>query len=466
MKAFAAFSNRLPIAITAISLFVLFHFLLTDLETPSRDQLRYIDYAYNLTSHNVFGLGCGDYSKAPVPGNANAPLYPILLSATAKLDNSLHDTYSCALKRQGVRGDCVIGTNHLADQIDPSSLCKDQFTSVLFLHHILFAISLILLFLISRELFSMPALPWLTLLAALLSGIFTEYSARVLTENLLLTLFIGLQYACVRYCRQPGHFLAGVCGVIMALLTLTRPEYPYLVIAGIVSLLVVAIWRRELRYVTHALIFVVAFSLAMSPWLIRNKNHFNSWAVSAGNYGEITLAYRIAYNDMDLKHWLSSFVYFLPDFGDSLTRRVFPEAWYWREIDELNGSYQDLTNKMLTSVVRDGVTVADMIRDDVLGNFPKHIATTIPLSWRGVFIAKYWGLIAFFTYLVFQIKELRAGRYALAVVAAPTWILVGLHAGISINIPRYNLPLLTIYSLSLAWLSARCFTKSSHGAEN
>ncbi len=93
-----------------------------------------------------------------------------------------------------------------------------------------------------------------------------------------------------------------------------------------------------------------------------------------------------------------------------------------------------------------------MIREDVIGDFPKHILATIPLAWKGVFIAKYWGLFAFFAYLFFQYKELRVGRGTLAFIALPVWVLVGLHAGISINTPRYNLPLIGIYSLGLAWL--------------
>lgn len=464
MREFVKQANQLPMAVGIIALLVIAHFFASELETPTRDQLRYIDYAYNLQSHEVFGLGCGNYSRAPQPGNANVPFYPILLSAASELDPDLNDEFYCALKASGVRGDCVIGTGKAASEPSGEDSCNGDYSSILVLHHILFFASLLLLFLISREIFNRPITQWLTLFAALLSGIFSDYVTRVLTENLLLTLFIALQYLCIRYFKQPGFITIGVMGVMLALLTLTRPEYPYLAVIGFLILLVTSLWRRELRFTCHALVFALAFSVLMSPWLVRNKEQFNSWAISAGNYGEITLAYRIAYNDMDAKHFVSAFVYFLPDFGDSLTRRAFPESWYWRENDDQAGSYQDITNQMLEATVSGELTLSEMIEQNLLMDLPKHLATTLPLAWRGVFIAKYWGLIAFFTYLVFQLKELRAGRYQLAIIALPTWILVGLHAGISINIPRYNLPLITIYSLSLAWLLAKIFKKRElHG---
>ena len=216
---------------------------------------------------------------------------------------------------------------------------------------------------------------------------------------------------------------------------------------------------RQKQYAIHCAALLVTCSLVVSPWLIRNKAEFDSWSLSAGNYGEIILAHRIAYNDMDIKHWVAAFVYFLPDFGDSLTKRVFPETWYWRELDDRSDSYQERANQLVSEAVQESRTTGQMIRQDMLGNFATHIATTIPLSWRGVFIAKYWGLIAFFAYLVLQYRELRTGRWTLLLIAMPAWLLVGLHAAISINIPRYNLPLIGIYALSLSWMLERIWFK-------
>jgi hypothetical protein len=420
-----------------------------------------VDYAYHLNTHNTFGLGCGDYSQAPAPGNANVPLYPLLLAGAASFDNNLNQNYYCALQSQGVRGDCLIGTNQEPDQTMPREpdCPTENFTAVSIVNHILLFVSLVFLYLISARLFPHPVLPWLTVLAAFGSGIFTDYSTRILTENLLLSLFLAMQYALLSYFRKPGFAAIATVGVLLALLTLTRPEYPYLALAAVVIFAAIALWRKQVRLMLHGLILGLAFILTISPWLVRNQQHFDSWAISAGNYGEITLAYRVAYNHMDARHWLASFVYFLPDFGDSLTQRAFSEEWYWREIDARPGSYQDITNEMLTATVSGQLSLNDLLQHHVLADLPKHLATTIPLSWRGVFIAKYWGLIAFFTYLVFQYQQLRRGRLELAIIALPCWLLVGLHAGISINIPRYNLPLFGIYAISLGWLLAKIWNR-------
>jgi hypothetical protein len=439
----------------------LVHLFTTELESPSRDQLRYVDYAYHLNTHNTFGLGCGVYDKAPDPGNANVPLYPILLAGAATLDSNLNQNYYCALKRHGVRGDCLIGTNQQPDQTAPRTpdCPTEDFTAVLVVNHTLLFVSLLFLYLISAQLFRHPVLPWLTVFAAFGSGIFTDYSTRILTENLLLTLFLMMQYALLVYFRKPGIIAVAAVGLILALLTLTRPEYPYLALAAVLIFVGIALWQKQTRFLVHGFVLGLVFVLTISPWLVRNHQQFDRWTIAAGNYGEITLAYRVAYNHMDARHWLASFVYFLPDFGDSLTRRIFSEDWYWREIDARSGSYQDVTNNMLTATANGQLTLQDLLQHHVLADLPTHLATTIPLSWRGVFIAKYWGLIAFFTYLVFQYRQLRRGQYELAIIALPCWLLVGLHAGISINIPRYNLPLLSVYAVSLGWLLAKIWNR-------
>lgn len=444
--------NSLSGAALLILVISVAHFFSTELDPPERDQARYLDYTHSLIAHGTFGLGCGNYDVAPSPGNANAPLYPLLLSTATVFDSGLEAKLYCSLQAQGRRSDCLIGTGIEADRTLelPDACGGEDFSSISLLHHALFALSLFGIYLVAREIFDRSSLHWLTLLAALASGIFSKYVDRVLTENLLLTLFIYLQYVLAIYFKSKGYGSIALVGVLFGLLTLTRPEYPYLAILGFVVLLGLGLVRQG-KYAIHGVILIVAFSISISPWLIRNQSQFDSWAISAGNYGEIILAHRIAYNDMDAKHWLSAFVYFLPDFGDSVTERVFPESWYWRERDELAGSYQNLADQLVTLSVQESRDVSQMLREDVIGDLPKHVITTIPLSWRGVFIAKYWGLFAFFAYLFFQYREIRAGRWTLAFIALPVWILVGLHGAISINIPRYNLPLISIYALSLAW---------------
>ncbi len=390
--------NSLVGVAAIIALFVTLHYFTTELDSPEKDQLRYIDYAHSLVAHDTFGLGCGNFDEAPQPGNANAPLYPLLLSTASVFDSDLESQFYCSLQAQGRRADCLMGTGIPADApLERAPGCStEDYSSVLIFHHVLFAFSLFGVYLLSREIFPQSSAHWLTLLAALASGIFSKYVDRVLTENLLLTLFIYLQYVLALYFKSRGYLMVMISGVLLGLLTLTRPEYPYLMFIGVVMLLGWAAISKQLRYAGHALIMLVAFAVTISPWLIRNQSELDKWSLTSGNYGEIILAHRLAYNEMDAKHWFSAFIYFLPDFGDSLAERVFPESWYWREIDEKPGSYQARSEALVKTAIQESRNVSQMIREDVIGDFPKHILATIPLASKGVFIAKYWGLFAFF----------------------------------------------------------------------
>lgn len=88
----------------------------------------------------------------------------------------------------------------------------------------------------------------------------------------------------------------------------------------------------------------------------------------------------------------------------------------------------------------------------------QHLASRKAATFFGACLSRSTlGVVAFFAYLILQNRELQAGRWLL--IAMPAWLLVGLRAAISINIPRHNLPLIAIYASSLDWMLERIWFK-------
>jgi hypothetical protein len=48
-------------------------------------------------------------------------------------------------------------------------------------------------------------------------------------------------------------------------------------------------------------------------------------------------------------------------------------------------------------------------------------------------------------------QAFRRKDYSILIMAAPLLFMVAFHAGLSVSIPRYNLPLIALYALAMAW---------------
>ena len=437
-----------------ISLILSLHYTVTDFEQPKKDALRYVDYAYVLANYHTFGLSCGEIGSQPCPSNANAPLYPALLALAALGDQQLLASFSCLIKANGIRPDCVIGTDIKADTPDPAAeQCPRNYQTIIATQYLIAGLSLWVIWLLANKILASPSQAWLALLAALLSGILTKYAGRLLTENLLLLLFLLLQYNLISLWHKQTFIKCGLTGLLLGLLTLTRPEYLYIatVLFGIALTIAGVVKSRVLA--SQGLVACIIFICVLAPWSARNIEHFNSPTLTGGNYGEIILSQRVVLNQMDLREWLGAFVYWIPDFGDSLAKRVLPESWYGRHLRTHPDSFRKRSDIMIAQAVKPAESsgMEYLLREEVLAHPIKHLMVTIPLTWRGVFIAKYWGIIGALAYLALLIRCIRNRDWLLVVASVPAWLVVIFHAAISVNVPRYNLVLIGLYAL--AWAS-------------
>ena len=92
-----------------------------------------------------------------------------------------------------------------------------------------------------------------------------------------------------------------------------------------------------------------------------------------------------------------------------------------------------------------------LLHEEVFGNITKHTLVTLPLVWRGMFISKYWGLVAIILFIVALVALTRRKQYDFFLYALPIWFMVGLNGFVSVSISRYNLGLIAILSIGAAW---------------
>lgn len=400
------------------------------------DDLRYISYAVALHEYSVFGLADKNHiDHPPQTGNSNAPLYPLLLAGVMKLDQKFSESLIC-INRQGADKDC-----------------PQDFDVMFIIQSVLALLSLLLIYMLAYYFSNYRIMGWLAGFFALSSGVFQEYSFNFLTENMILPAFCALLLFCLLlYQRGDLSFLVWI-GITLGVLTLVRPSYLYLFYSF--ALLFASLWafQKNHRAGMRFLLLAAVFTVCVAPWAIRNKLQFNSYTLTSGGYAEAILVQRTNYNQMSWPEIGVAMIYWLPDFGDSLAREIFPQKLHARLGWDKGTYYAQGYGKQIETLSRDlgghDKILPHLIREEILSL--KHIAVSIPLALRGTFIAKYWSLIGFIAFITLSVHTVKRRNYALLVIAAPLFFMVAFHAGLSVSVPRYNLPLIALYALSIAW---------------
>lgn len=404
---------------------------------PRADALRYLTYAVNLMQHGVFGLDL--QSGQVLPGRANTPLYPAFGAAVFVATGVTSTDLACFFGPDAPR--CVA-------LLQP--LLRVQLTVA--------ATGLVCIWLTALRVLGSRHAAWVAVLCALLSGQPSEFARQVLTENLTIPLFALLTLALCGVRAGAVRWYA-VSGVTLGLLILTRPEFLYLGVAALLlQSLRTAVAGAALR--PHALracaVLVAGTVVIVGPWLMRNQGAFADPGLTSTYAGQ-TLAQRVQYNRMSMQEFACAFVFWLPDFGDSLARSMLPAACY-RRLGFGPGSYyaDGLMHYQLRAREAGSATavMGRLLREDVLQHPLRHARSTIALAWRGLFVGKLWGLLAVVAVCVVLATRPRLRR-PLIVLGAPACFMLLLYAAVSVAIPRYAVCFIPVFSLALAAFISR-----------
>jgi len=423
---------------------------------PKFDENVYIGYAWGLHAHGVYGRARNP-AEPPAPGAGVAPLYPAALALLMRLDADLEASLRC----------------HLAA---PAAGCEYRLRGARALQLAYAAVLLGVLSLLLRRLTGSRPLAVLAVLLIVLTGAPAEYANHQLTETLYpLPAMIAVTLTALAILRRRAR-LHAAAGALLGLVALTRPNYFYaaLLWLPLLALVHAAVfggrWRERAQAGLRAFAaFGLAFALLVSPWLARNAALFGQPSLTVG-YAAQALSSRLSYNAMRDREFLAGWIYFLPDFGDSLAERLFAERDYARlkfgNPEGFLGSER--------ARIRDAIEAATGVRPAhnaaggersplafaleryVLTEPWQHARVSLLLAWRGLFVEKLFGLagaLCLAGLLLFGRD--RALEQQLALLALPGLLVLGFNANVSVNIPRYNMLLLLPMALAIAQVLLR-----------
>jgi len=369
------------------------------------------------------------------------PGYPAFLSLFAVADPVLNATLRCL--------------------VDPSAACGlDGLTRLFAVQGCLAALSTFFVFLAAGRLTGDRRAAWLALVLVLATKMNAGYASQVLTEALaffFLFLFAWL-LSLVATADRPTWPAAALAGLALAATVLVRPSYGLLVYFMAAALFLWALWPRRLGPVRAAGLagaFTGGAFVMLAPWVARNAVVAGIAAITAGT-NESVLIERLAYNAMTWREWAVSFVYWMPDFGDDLAKALFPRDAYIRLSWYDPGSFYSMGRGDHARTLREaawasGDAFGYLVRNHLLDDLPKHVMVTLALAWRGMWAGKYLGVAGAVLLPVCVWVLARRGRAAsLLLWSLPSVFMLGLYAFATVNVVRYNDPLIALYALSVA----------------
>lgn len=381
-----------------------------------------------------------------------APLYPALAALSMAVDTTVHATITCHSDareaQQSVEG------------------CPHDFGALKVFNIILAIIAAWLVWGLGYVTSGRLSIAWAAFALATLAEAFAYYTGQAMTENLVFPLFTAMSLTLVLACKHRQARYWVLTGILFGLLALTRPSFSYLFYAVVPVVIVTCALLKTISVrqgVLWALVLTAGYAATIAPWIARNSIQYNTPAISKG-YASFILVQRVAYNDMSWAEWRASFVYGLPDFGDSLAKDLFPPESYERfAYDNPNGFYY-VGNGALREETLEAAGGADnhlsyLLKSYILSDPTQHIATTLSLAWRGMWVSKYWGLVAIPIFAGVFIVALRQKWWEFVIIAIPPWFMLGFHAFTSVNVVRYNLILIPCLAIAVAFMLVRIYDR-------
>jgi hypothetical protein len=412
------------------------------------DQDFYIGIASDLLTEGRFTNG---FSFQTTPNEQTrpsdmrfTPLYPSLLAATALVDPAFRQAMNCIAATHGESAAC----SRRAPVIRTL-----QFAMLCVMYWLIWGIALML----SRD----RRVAWAALIVALITAPdmlgYVNWAMTEITAQFLIT---ATTAAAVRGLTRPEEATRwlSISGVLFGLSTLTRPAFFEMFLLCAAGLMVLGIRQTYRRQWRAWLGFVIGGLLPILPWILRNWVMFDAPSLTMG-YGAHVLNERVAFDLMTPFEWRLSFLCWLPDgngMGDLLFGHGACHRFQWSDYPD---SFYSIGNHALMdqSLAASGGwphMFPYLMHTYILPHFLWHMATTLPLAFRGAMISKYWGLILAPICLVQTIRAAWRGDVPFLAISLPAWAMLGFAAAISVNQPRYNLMLITPFAVAAGMLLA------------
>ncbi|PIR97593.1 MAG: hypothetical protein COT91_00375 [Candidatus Doudnabacteria bacterium CG10_big_fil_rev_8_21_14_0_10_41_10] len=205
---------------------------------------------------------------------------------------------------------------------------------------------------LAKAIFQKELLARLTAIIVALYYPLAMHAGMVFTEILFTLLLLGFVHLLVSSLKTDKLWMYGIAGLILGMATLTRSVTLYLPIFLIVVILVVG--RKKLKQsLLGGLVFILVFGAVVAPWMIRNKKHFDEFAISTQSGPTIFFAVqRLRIKDSDLpKVFVANILgdYFAQKMFGEYNRFEIEEGDYGQKLTELDNfglSQQEINDEV------------------------------------------------------------------------------------------------------------------------
>lgn len=424
---------------------------------PMIDADRYLATANGLYEKNTFATVYPNVEKKIMPSMERAPLFPFFVSSLMRVDQTLTASVKCILKNTKLdymKGVCEQGYGIFV----PAQISFN-------------AIMLLMVFLMAKNMNLSRLACWGVLLTVLVANEFPYYTVQFTTETLVFSLFSVFSYCLLRLWQEKTWSWFLLCGITLGLTSLTRPSFEYVFYVALVVFILAIVKSSKIRnkLITGTVLFTLSFSILVGGWKARNYVAHDNFALT-DTYPTIILAQRAAYNEMTIKEYFTAFIYWLPDFGDSLSAKWFEESSYKRlDFYDEEGFYNIANTTMWDLAKADANgnpnNVKFILNNYILNTPVKHVLVTIPLTFRGMFVGKYWSFVTltFFFFVFFY--ALKSKWCEFLIISIPPWFMLGFHAFVSVSIPRYNLAIIPCLAIAFVWCLEQIYKKKTTTSE-
>jgi hypothetical protein len=415
--------------------------------TPYADEYVYLGHANSIYKNQVFGVIDVNTGESTTDARF-APLYPAFVAGIMFIDTKLADSVQCYLLR-------------IAEQ-KPD--CSNNLYTVKVVQLIIFSLLLAYCWYLLLQITASKIFSYACIVMIIISGAPYYYADHFLTESLylgpafifLLTLSLTVLKKSIKY--------AVISACSLGVVSLIRPTYLYLFYFIILLSPILYFYKDKYLYsfsdyLRIVFTFIISFYVVVGPWIVRNQMYFDRFSITTG-YGDKPLSTRVAHNEMTNTEYLAGWIYWLPDFGDSLARKLFgnentdrlsftsPDSFYPVGRQKVN---QEISEAMSTGKYQSRMEAIFKIY--IFSDLLNHAKVTMLMAWRGFFVEKYFGFIGLFVMIwafVFGFKDRQKDFFCIILI--PTIILLFFQAAISVSITRYNLILIVPFSFAYAAL--------------
>lgn len=429
---------------------------------PIFDEILYLKHAYALNVHGVYGFDVNP-DEVPESSAALAPLYPAFLATVMYLDPGLAGKMRCHII-------------HYQDPKQPS--CDLNFGFVKWLQLAIAGLGMSAVWFAAKAASGRTIVATLAVVLCLSSGAPAKFANHFLTEALYLPLSFIYLALCIWAVQKPRVATFASAGLVLGLTALARPSFFHFFFLTLPLFVAAARFHPALRKDTFAqglkmlAVPLIAYTLAVGfvtgGWIARNAQLTGVPSISVG-YSANVLAIRVAFNEMTMREYAAGWLYWFPDFGDKAAVSVFgqdaierqryenPEGFYLGVSNQVMAEVHAATHTTATflSAKEGGVQTSWLIKEKVIGDLPMHIATTILMAWRGMFVEKYFGVLGFLGLVLLVFRPPSPYPHNLILISAMGFLMLGFNAFFTMNIPRYNLFLMMPMAIASSWMFVR-----------